>query len=85
VARGRKAPQPGLDGSRHGAQLALAVKELAERVAQVDGLDLLGADAGVGERRFDHLAYQVAHIKALALVVAGEIGLVAADNPDTAR
>ena len=63
-------------------ELALPVEQLAERVADVDGLDLARLDLGVGERAGHDVGDEVADLEALLGVVAGEVGLEAAQDED---
>ena len=60
--------------------MALPGVELAERVADVDRFDVGGIDAGIGENRFDRFLREVAHVLVLLRNVAGEVGLMAAEN-----
>ena len=78
------APQGVVDGRGHRAEVALAGEHLPERVGHVDDVDVGGIDHGLGQGRVDDLAGQIGEVMALAGQVAGEITLVAAENPDTA-
>ena len=73
---------PSCDGGRHRAEVALAGEQLAERVADVDDADVVGVDPGGGEGGVDDLGGQVGEVETLAGQVAGEVALVAAEDPD---
>ena len=82
VAGGGQAPEVLVDRRRHGPEVALAGEQLAEGVADVDGLDVGGPDPGVGERLADHLGGEPVERLALPAEVAREVALVAAQHPD---
>ena len=80
VPGGGQAPQPRLDRRRHGTEVALAVEDLAERVADVHRGDVGGVDPGGGERAVDRLGDQVADLATLLGDVAGEVALDASED-----
>ena len=77
---GRDAPQLGLDGGRHGAELALAGEQLAEGVADVHDIDVARCDPGGGERLAHGLGEQLGESDLFARGVAREVGLIAAEH-----
>jgi hypothetical protein len=81
VPGGRLAPQPRLDGGRHRAQLPLPGEQLPERVPDVDGLHILGLQAGAVQRAGDRFGHHVGDLQALARVVPREVTLVTAGDP----
>ena len=64
------------------AKLALPGEQLADEITDMGGLDLLGLDPGRREGRLGDIAEQFEHPAALALDIAGEIGLGAAQDED---
>ena len=82
VAGGGDVPQPGVDGGRHRAEVALAGEHLAEGVGDVHHADVDGVHLGRGQRRVHHLGGQIGEVMAFAGEVAGEVALVAAEDPD---
>ena len=74
--------ESGIDGGGHGAELPLAVEELAEGIAEVEGLDLLRGHPGVGQGVADDVGNQVSDIEARSGVVAGEVGLGATEHEE---
>ena len=82
MARRRRVPQPVADGCRHRAEVALLGEHLAECVRDVHDADIGGVDLGRGEGGVDDLAGQVREVEAFSGEVAGEVALVAAENPD---
>ena len=70
------------DGGRHGAEVALGGEQFAERVGDVDDADVGGVDLGRLERRGHHLGGQLGEVEAFAVQVAGEVALIAAEDPD---
>ena len=82
MAGGGHAPEVLVDGGRHGAQVALAGEQLAEGVADVDGVDAGAAHPSVGQRLADDLGVSAVERLALACEVAGEVALVAPEHPD---
>jgi hypothetical protein len=53
--------------------LALAVEELAEGVANVDGLDRAGIQVRVLEGAVDDLGYEIGHLETLTQQIPGEV------------
>ena len=81
VPGGRLAPQPGLDGGGHRAQLPLPGEQLPEGVPDVDRLHVLRLEAGAAQGALQRLADHVGDLQALACVVPREVALVAAGDP----
>ncbi len=52
------APQLRNDGRWHGAEMALPCVELAERIADVDGVDIREVDLGIGNGRQHRVLYE---------------------------
>ena len=73
------------DGGRHRPEVTLAGEHLAEGIADVDDPDVGGVHLGRGERAFDDLGGQRREVAVLFGEVAGEITLVAAEDPDACR
>ena len=77
--------RPSHDGGRHRAEVALAGEHLAEGVGDVDDSDVGGVHLGRGQRAVDDLGGQRREVAALPAEVAGEIALVAAEDPHACR
>ena len=75
-------PQAVVDGGRHRAEVTLSGEHLAECVGDVDHADVRGVDLGRREGGVDDLAGQVGEVAAFSGEVAGEVALIAAENPD---
>ena len=82
VPHGGDAGKCRLHRGGHRTQLALAVEQLAEGVADVQGLDAVGRCPRVDEGVPHDVGEQVRHVQALAGVVAGEVGLGAAQDEE---
>ncbi len=82
VTRRRRVPEAVVHGGGHRAEVTLAGEHLAERVGEVDDLDVGGVHVGRGESGVDDLGGQVGEVASLAGEVAGEVALIAAENPD---
>ena len=81
VPGGRLAPQPGLDGGGHRAQLPLPGEQLPEGVPDVDRLDVLGSRPALCRVPCTRFGHHVGDLQALACVVPREVALVAAGDP----
>ena len=75
-------PQAVVHGGGHRAEVALPGEHLAEGVADVDHVDVGGVDLGRAQRVVDDLGGQIGEVEAFAGEVAGEIALIAAEDPD---
>jgi hypothetical protein len=84
VARGGHAPQRGLGGGRHGAEVGLAREQLAERVADVDRGDVGEVERGVGEGGVEGVTGEVGEVAAVLREAPGEVALGAAEDVDWA-
>src|SRR5690349_12998581 len=71
-----------MHGGRHSAQVTLAGEQLTEGVCDVDDPDAGGVDPGVVEGVVDDLAGESGEVDLVTAEIAGEIALVAAENPD---
>ena len=82
---GRGVPEVVAHRGRHRAEVALAGEHLAEGIADMDHSDVGGVHFGRGECAFDDLSGQSREVAVLFGEVAGEIALVAAENPHACR
>ncbi len=69
----------------HGCQVPLAAIELAERIAHVNGVDVVRVETARREGPIDGLAHHVGVVEPLTRPYAREISLVAADQMDRHR
>ena len=83
MPRSRGVPEAVADRGRHGSEVALAGEHLAEGVGDVDDPDAGRVHTGRSEGAFDDFGGQRRVVAILLAEVAGEITLVAAENPDT--
>ena len=82
VTPGRQAGERRIDVDEKGAEVPLHGVELGGEVADVADLDLFGLDAGRCQPAGDGLADHRRDVLALLRPVAGEVGLVAAEDVD---
>ena len=66
----------------HRAELTLPGEQLAERVADVDHLDVGCVDLGRRQCGGHHLGGQIGEVMTFPGEVAGEIALIPAENPN---
>jgi hypothetical protein len=81
VPGGGQPPQCGLHRGRHRAELTLTGEQLPEGVPDVDGLDLRDIDLAVLQRSRHNLGDKVGDFETFAGIVAGEVGLITANDP----
>ena len=76
------AEELGLHLRDHGREVALAAIELAEGIADMDRLDVVGLEQARRQGAVDRLAHHVGVIESFARPDACEIGLITADQVD---
>ena len=80
MAGGGQAAEVGADLGEEAAHLALLGVELAGEVADVRGVDVAGFHRDGVERAVDGLGHHVAQVVLFLAPVAGEVGLVSAED-----